>query len=331
VSTPAPPTLSLEEARALRAAGDWRTLVTRGDGTAESELLAEPEVGLHYGVALRRVSQIPRAMELAQKLEAEVRRRGDSRLLVEVVMLVGALHWDAGHVTDAEARYSEVLDLGAARENDEAVANASNNLGVLANIQGRRDLALTCYQRALASYQRQGNSRGLAQTHHNLGISYRDLSFEREADSHFQRAVEYAELSGTPDVVAMAELERAMLRARSGDPLLATEMARRARDRFEKIGSPVGIADAERVLALAERAGGRDENALPHLELALETALSADDAVLRAEVQRDRGLLLRDLGRMDQAREALLDSINSFTQLGAAAEAEALRVILNTF
>jgi hypothetical protein len=46
-------------------------------------------------------------------------------------------------------------------------------------------------------------------------------------------------------------------------------------------------------------------------------------------VQRDRGLLLRDLGRMDQAREALLDSINSFTQLGAAAEAEALRAILN--
>lgn len=331
MSTPVPPALSLEEARALRAAGDWQALVGRGEGLAESELVAEPELGLHHAVALRRVNQTRRALELARRLEAEVRKRGDGRLVIEVVMLIGATLWDSGSVAEAEHRYNDVLAMAAERGNDEAAANASNNLGILANVQGRRDLALTYYQRALASYQRQGSARGLAQTHHNLGISYRDLGFDRDADAHFRRAVDYAELSSTPEVVAMAELERAMLRARWGDPTLATEMVRRARDRFEVIGSPVGVADAERVLAIAMRAQGRDEEALAHLQAALETALSHDDAVLRAEVQRDRGLLLRDLGQADDARTALLDSIESFTQLGAAAEVEALRVILTTF
>lgn len=330
MSTPAPPALSLEEARALRAAGDWQALVARGEVLPDGDLLAEPEVGLHFGVALRRVSQIRRALELAERLEAEVRRRGDARLAIEVLMLIGAALWDSGRVAEAEQRYGEVLALAAAHANDEAAANASNNLGVLANVQGRRDLALTYYQRALASYQRQGNTRGLAQAHHNLGISYRDLGFDRDADSHFRRAIDYAELSDTPDVVAMAELERAMLRARGGDPPLATEMARRARDRFEGIGSPVGVAEADRVLAVARRAEGRDEEALLHLQQALRTAVENDDALLRAEVARDLGLLLRDLGRTDEARQALGDAIDSFSLMGAAAEAEALRAITTT-
>ena len=329
MSTPASPALSLEEARALRAAGQWQALVERGDALAEGDRVGEPELGLHHAVAVRRVNQTRRALELADRLETEVRRRGDSRLAIEVVMLIGAALWDSGRVDEAEQRYSEVLALAAAHENDEAAANASNNLGVLAHVRGRRDLALTYYQRALASYQRQGNTRGLAQAHHNLGISYRDLSFDREADDHFRRAVEYAELSDTPDVVAMAELERAMLRARGGDPPLATEMARRARDRFEAIGSPVGVADAERVLAAARRAEGRDDEALVHLDLALETARAHDDAMLHAEVQRDRGILLRDRGDAPGAREALTDAAEHFQQIGAAAEAEALRVMIS--
>jgi len=328
VSTPASPALSLEEARALRAAGQWQALVERGDALAEDDRVGEPELGLHHAVAVRRVNQTRRALDLAGRLETEVRRRADARLTIEVVMLIGAALWDSGRVDEAEQRYGEVLALAAAHENDEAAANASNNLGILANVRGRRDLALTYYQRALASYQRQGNPRGLAHTHHNLGISYRDLGFDREADDHFRRAVDYAELSDTPDVVAMAELERAMLRARGGDPTLATEMARRARDRFEAIGSPVGVADAERVLALAKRAEGDDDEALAHLDRALATARAHDDALLHAEVQRDRGTLLRDRGDAAGAREALADGVEHFERIGAAAEAEALRVMI---
>jgi tetratricopeptide (TPR) repeat protein len=329
VSTPAPPALSLEEARALRAAGQWQALVERGDALSDEERIAEPELGLHHAVACRRVNQTRRALDLAARLETEVRRRADARLTIEVAMLIGAALLESGRLDEAEQRYGEVLALAAEHGNDESTANASNNLGILSNIRGRRDLALTYYQRALASYQRQGSARGLAHTHQNLGISYRDLGFDGEADDHFRRAVDYGELSDTPDVVAMAELERALLRARGGDPPLAAEMARRARDRFQAIGSPVGVADAERVIALALRADGQEDEALAYLDRALSTARAHDDALLHAEVQRDRGILLRDRGDAAGAREALGDAMAHFEQIGAAAEVEALRVMIS--
>jgi hypothetical protein len=46
-----------------------------------------------------------------------------------------------------------------------------------------------------------------------------------------------------------------------------------------------------------------------------------------AEVQRDRGLLLRDQGEVEAAGEALEDAAAHFEMIGALAEAAALRAI----
>jgi len=328
VSAPVSPALSVEEARALRAAGDWPALVRRAAALGDEELLREPELALHAAVAWRRVGQAGRALEVARLLEPVARRRGDRRLIGDVVNLTGVALWESGHAAEAEVRFGELLDAATEWGNEDDVAVACNNLGVLANVRGRRDLALTWYQRALAAYQRLGNVAGLSQTHHNLGISYRDLGFDREADAHFRRSIELAEEAGRDDVVALAESERAGLRARWGDGALAGEMARRALDRFRRNADPTGAAQAIRVLGLAARAQGRDGEALAAFDEALEIARAHADALLRAEVQRDRAALLRDLGRTDAARESFADAMQHFAQIGAAAEAEALRAIL---
>jgi len=328
VSTPVTPTLSLEEARALRAAGEWPALVQRAAALGADELLREPELALHAAVAYRRVGQAGRALELARLLEPVARRRGDRRLIGDVVNLTGVALWESGQAAEAEVRFGELLDAATEWGNEDDVAVACNNLGVLANVRGRRDLALTYYQRALAAYQRLGNVAGLSQTHHNLGISYRDLGFGREADTHFRRSVELAEEAGREDVVALAESERAALRAGWGDGELAGEMARRSLERFRRIADPTGAAQALRILGLAARAQGQEGEAEAAFDEALEIARAHADALLRAEVQRDRAALLRDTGRMDAAREAFTDAVQHFSQIGAAAEAEALRAIV---
>lgn len=328
MSTPSSSPLTLDDALALRAAGEWETLAERGAAANPDALLAEPRLGLVVAVAFRRTGKTQRALELSEALEPVARRRGDRRLVADVVTHVGWVLWQAGRAADAEASFQRLLELAADWGFEDASADASNNLGILANVRGRRDLALTFYQRALASYRRLGNAEGMARTHHNLGISYRDLGFDGEADRHFTRVVELGDRLETDELAAMAEIERAMLRIRRGDPQLGAEMARRAQERFQAIGSAAGAADAQRVIAAAERGLGRPDVALAMLDEALHAATTSDDLVLRAEVQRDRGLLLRDQGSDDEAREALADAVASFAQLGADAEAEALRAIL---
>lgn len=336
---PAPPApLTLEDARTLRAAGDWRTLVARGALLSAKELQAEPEIAYAYAAACRQLGDTARALQVAAWAEAEARRRGDRRRAAEAVNLLGNALFEEGRLEEAESRFGELLAYAAEWGDEEFAARASNNLGILSNVRGRRDLALASYQRALASYQRLGNVLGLAQTHHNLGISYRDLGFDREADGHFRRAVDLASAEGdvaalraaetdTVTVIAVSETERAMLRVRSGDAALAEALATRALQRFERIGDPRGRADVLRVLAAAARAGGRDDDAALRLEDALFTARAQSDPLLMAEVQRDRGLLLRDRGHPDDARMALTESAEHFARLGATAEAEAIAVI----
>jgi hypothetical protein len=81
------------------------------------------------------------------------------------------------------------------------------------------------------------------------------------------------------------------------------------------------------VLAAAARAVGRDDEAGAHLEEALAIARAHSDPLLHAEVQRDRGLLLRDRGDAAAARFALLDAAVHFERIGAAAEARAVRLV----
>lgn len=324
------PDLLREEIRALAARREWPRLVERVSSLPRGVDGVEPEVAFHYADALRRVGRTLEALAVAESLEAPVRRRGDRRLVVNLVNLLGICLFELGRNDAAEDRFAELLELATEWGDGEFTGRASNNLGMLANIRGDRGRALTCYQHAVAAYQRLGYTRGLAQTCHNLGISYRDLGFGREADEHYVRAIELALASGSEDVAALAETERAMLRARSGDGPLAARLALRARERFERIGDPLGRAEAVRVLAAAARASGRDDEAVLHLEEAFHVAREASDPLLRAEVQRDRGLLLRERGDRDAAREALADAAECFERIGAAAEATAIRALLDT-
>ena len=129
-------------------------------------------------------------------------------------------------------------------------------------------------------------------------------------------------------MVALAEVERANLRVRWGDGRLGAEMARRALDRFRRISDPTGAAQAIRVLGLAALAEGRRDEAAQRLDEALEIADAHADALLRAEVQRDRGVLLRTSGDPGGARRAFELAAAEYETIGSIAEATAIRILV---
>lgn len=318
------PSASLAEARARAAARDWQGLARMAAELPPEQLQAEPELGYLCADSLHRTGSAERALQLATALEPALRRNGDRRLMLRLVNLIGVVLFETGRSDEAEQRFGDLLEEAVTWGDDEFAARASNNLGVISNIRGRKEMALTYYERALAAYQRLGHVRGLAQTYYNLGITYRDLDRPADAEDRYRRATELAEQSQSMDVVALAETERAVLHVRGGDALLAERWARRALQRFEQLGDPVRRAEAVRVLASSLRARGRLEEARDCLVEAAATAARAN-LLLRAEVQRDLGLLLRDLGQLAEARDALLDAAAHFERLGSDADARDAR------
>lgn len=322
------PSTLLQQARALAVGRKWPELVERLQALSDDELQTHVELAVLQADGLRRVGDARGSLRVAATVEPAVRCRGDRRLLLDLINIAGMALFETGRTGEAEERFAELLERATEWADEEFAARASNNLGVLANVRGRYELALNYYQRALAAYQRLGYIRGLAQTCHNLGISYRDLGRDSEADAQFRRAIELGQTARSDDVIALAESERAMLCARSGDGDLAEAFAQRALRRQEKLGDPVGRAEALRVLAAAARARRDGSSALARLDEALHTAYSHADPLLRAEVQRDRGLLLRERGELTAAHAALRDAAEQFERLGATAQAEEMNALL---
>lgn len=313
-SAPAP---SIREVRELASARRWRELVEALDGTPESRLLATPELAVHYADGLWRVGRAARSAEVARGVEPMLRTRGERSLTLNAMNVLGIALFEIGEVDGAAATFGDLLEQATEWEDHDFAARASNNLGVHASIQNRYDLALSHYERALASYIRGGGLRGIAQTHYNLGVNYRELGFHDKAESHYRQATTYGERAESEDVIGLAESDRGLLGIEMGDPRLGRVFAERARARFRRLGDPVREGEAMRVLGMAARADGSTDEARQALDGALEIADRHANRLLSAEVQLERGRLFHQSGDLAAAREALLHAVADFKALGA--------------
>jgi tetratricopeptide (TPR) repeat protein len=205
------------------------------------------------------------------------------------------------------------------------MAQATNNLGAIANLQGRHEDALWQYRLALPMLQRLGQPRLLAEGHHNMAITFRDVGELTEADEHERRAIDYAQDAAAPRVAAMGRTGRAEIALRRGDAIFAETTARLAVEELGALGDPLNEADAYRVMGTACAAQHRNEDALAAFARALVIAREHGHALNEAETLRDRVDVLLRTGARDQARGDADAAIALFEKLGAVAECEALR------
>jgi len=270
-------------ARAKAAAGAWPDVIRM---LADASATPAPEAVVLLSEAYLRTGQ-PRAAEewLRPRLEG-VDRGGDRSAGRRALNLYGVAAFELGHLEDAEGAFSRALELARTDGDDLLIARAMNNLGQIANVRGAHESALTSYQLALPVYQRLGNQRGLAETYHNMAITYRDLGQLQRADECERRTMEYARELPHPRLVALAQAGRAEATLQSGDAALALAGARRAAEEFAGLGDPAGEADAWRIQGLAAASLGRYPEALEAVRKAITLADRHMNPVIEGEARR---------------------------------------------
>mgnify|MGYP002778039614 CR=1 FL=1 len=319
---------TLASARELASARNWTDLSRFGSSVAPEEIEQAPELAYLIADARRRTGDLDGARQLGDSAYAGALRAADTRLTLRALNLAGMIDFESGAIAQAEEKFGELLERATELRDDEFAARAANNLGIIANVREERELALTSYQRAMATYERLGHLRGLAQTSYNLGISYRDMGFADAADKLYSRAMLHGTACASEDVVALAETERALLRAHSGDADLAERLARRALERLERLGDPLGAANAVRALGAAAMARGDKGGALELLDRALSTAREHGDPLLTAEIQLDRGAILLEMNSLSIGSAAIEEAVAAFEQLGSRGAANSARALL---
>jgi tetratricopeptide (TPR) repeat protein len=287
-----------------------------------------PYAAFYLADAYRRLGKQPAALELTLRVAAGSRRSGIPRLELDRLNLEGMLHFETGDIMGAEASWRELLVRAATESNDEFVARANNNLGIIYTVQARAAEAVICYQRALSAYHALGSTRGLAQSHQNLAITYRALEKFDDADEHFTRAVHFAQQSSSEDEVARAEQERALLiyLARR-DASLARATVQRAISRFNALNDPTSVSDSVRVLALIELGEGNVYEAVIYSEGALEQARKVGHALLEAELMEVLAAAARKSDDEERAAELEARASSAFEKLHAVGWGERVRAL----
>lgn len=309
----------LADARVRAHAGAWPDVLEILEPVATSRA-SESEYATLFGAALIHTGRVRDARAWLEAVEELLASQPDRAAHRAVTNMLGAACFALGDLDDAARAFDAALDLAQRSDDVLLVARASNNLGALANLQGDRDRALWLYELAIAAYQRLGQPRGLAESYHNLAITYRDLAMIERADECERRAVEHAGEANDPRLAAMARLGRAEIALRRGDPLLAEATARRAASELHALGDRSTEADALRVAGAACTAQKRWQDARDAFAEALAMARDGSYALVEAETLRDKARLEAAQGRPSEARISARAALAVFRRIGATGE-----------
>ena len=311
------------EAITLERHGDWPALDTFL-GERAAELQAHPDLIALRGEALLRGGRMRDARNwLAAGIKA-IEKRGDHVVHRRAINLLGAAHLELGELEPARLAFDRAIELGREEGDDLLVARATNNLGIIANIQGEQEGALALYALAVASYQRLGHAHGLAESHHNMGVSFRHLGDLDRADECERRAIDFAREAGSVRLAALARLGRAEISLARGDAMLAVATALRVAKEFAAIHDPIQQAGALRVVGIARTVAGWFATALVALNESLDLARLHGSALDEAETLRALANLALATDDRCDARTHARHAIVIFERLGASKDRDLL-------
>lgn len=314
--------VNLRELRGLADSGRFREVLDRLAAFPVQEVEGRTPLALLAAEAHGRLGELAAAARWAVLALAASRQRGEPQAELRARNYQGLIALRQGNVDIAEGHLHAALEMARAQSDATVEARCLNNLGVISNLRGDRAQALADYQLALAAYQQAGVVRGMAETHHNLAITWRDLGEHRRALAAAEQAVRLARLVKDDTLVGLTLAGRAAIHLQQTDSSLAAAELDRAAEAYQRVQFEPGLAEVWRLQASVTRLKGNLPGAVDLLRRAADLARNRGSADTLADIERDLGGALAVAGDPAGAREAWARAAAGYRRLGAARAAE---------
>jgi len=296
-----------------------------GDRRGEASALA------NLGITCRAMGRFEEALEHLQHALELDRALGDRRGEAGTLANLGITYQAMRRFREAVDHLQRALEINQELGDRRGEAGTLANLGITYQAMGRFGEALEHLQRALEINQALGDRRGEASTLANLGLTYQAMGRFEEALEHLDRALEINRLLGDKEAMTTARgnirRTRGLLR---GQPATLTFKAK-ALEQLGHYGLALGFLEAALVkrernaapeaatrarIARIQRVMGRFEEALEHLQRALEIDQALGDRRGEAGTLANLGITYQAMGRFEEALEHLQRALEINRALG---------------
>jgi len=310
----------LHVAQELADAGRYVELLTYLGTRSQEELEQSPMLTLLCGIAHSRLGRLDLGQQWAMVAQLRARTLRDRTLEVRALNVSGAVALERGGIAEASYFFTRAQEQ-AMQDNDMAtVGRCANNLGIIATMQGDYPRAIGAYTRAIAAYERAHYHRGIAESRHNLGITYREQGQLDHALQAADAAVRDAEWLDDRGFKAQALAGRAEIRLVQDEPELAIREAQEALAIHRGLNDGVLETEDLRILAVAQGLAGRIRDAEDMLRDVIARATDHNRPLLVATAQRDLAGVLYRTGDRVAATAMARVARATFDRLGATAE-----------
>ncbi len=290
--------------------------ITRGlrllDGAAgDAALRQRAELLAWYSQFCLSGGALRRAIHWSEQAIAAAEAANDPASLAHAFKVLGWVQLDRG---DLETTATLERSLALYEELDDRPGQASvlNMMGGFAYWRGEWDEALRFYEQARALARQTGDTVLVAFCTTNIGEIALDRGQVDVATGLFQDAARVWRVAGDRPGLAFATLLLGRALGGSGRFAEARRYLEEARDEALGVGSQVDALEATARLAECQLAEGEFAAALEAADAALVDAASLGGVAAQTPLLlRVRGLALASLGRRDEARRALDESLAS--------------------
>ena len=227
-----------------------------------------------------------------------------------------------GNLDASEIELTELLSLCEVATDEAILADATSNLGVIADIRTNWNSAIAAFQRALIPLHKLGAMTPIGHCHHNLGMSYRQIGRYAQSAENFELALEYYRREASEHLILACESERALLAVRMGDVRFAEASARRLLARAREIGHRYTQAEILRTLAIAVALQDAAQ-AKQYLGESLKIAQKIGARLLEAESCEELAVLAeRSRADGNVAQHYLTRAMTLYCEIGTPARAK---------
>ena len=318
----------LAELRELADQGRYHEVLDRLRGLPVAALEGRTAFALLAAEAHGRQGDHLEARRWSELALVAARARGERPTELRALNYRGAIALRHGDVDEAEQRFGEALDLARAVGDHAAQARCLNNLGIIATLKGDPEAALASYQLSLAAYQQAGLVRGMAETHHNIGISWRERADYPRALEAAEQAVRLATVARDDSLLGLAFTGRAEIHLLMGDEDLARVELERAAEVYGRVNFAAGLPEVWRLQAAVARTRGDLPETLRLLRQAAELATTQGSAESLAAIERDLGAALQLAGDRASADAARRRALALYQRLGATRAARDIAALI---
>lgn len=306
----------------LEAATDLQQIIDFLGPVPEPILLEEPELAMLLLYARAHRFDAEGAAALIDVMREPSRQWTDGRLQRRFLNFQGIVCLRLGQLDEAVALLKRLEHLSIAADDAATLQWATGNLGIISDMRCDHAEALLYYQRSLACQLRSPEQRWFSVIHHSLGMTYRQLGFFAESQSHFEQALRLPR-SEAENV----DLERALLMHDMGELEVAEALARRALERAADPPVPGFSAEAYRTLGkVAIRR--RDLPGARQFLLRAQAETPAYHTLLQADVWEEFAVLELLAGNAARSAEAERESVSAYQRVGAPKRAERAKLRL---